>query len=415
MDYRSIVGSEVIEQLFQTASVLRGKLIVHVNSTREGGGVAEILTNMIPLSRVLGIDIQWHTIKGSDSFFRCTKMFHNLLQGHEANFPSDSMIKAYEMTNAENAKILNAVLQTADIVFIHDPQPLPLVSHFPNRKGKWIWRCHIDLSAPSILAWEYLKKMVECYDASIFSMKDFSKPLSHPIHFIAPSIDPLSEKNIPINPKEAEDVIRQLCIDPKRPILLQVSRFDRFKDQIGVIESYLEVKEKYPNLQLVLAGSEATDDPEGKEYFVKVSKTAQKNRDIRLLNLPPTSFRAINCLQTASTIVIQKSLKEGFGLTVSEALWKKKPVIGGNTGGIRMQIIDNETGFLVNSSKEAADKIDYLLQHPHLAQQFGDRGKKNVLKHFLITRHLQDYISLMNNLLFPERSVFPFESTDSNI
>lgn len=398
MDYRPIVGSEVIDHLQQTASLLKGKSIVHVNSTREGGGVAEILINMVPLTCSLGIDVQWHTIKGNDHFFRCTKMFHNLLQGDEAAFPSASMVNTYETTIAENARLLKGILQDADIVFIHDPQPLPLISHFPNRKGKWIWRCHIDLSAPSIPAWEYLKKMVECYDASIFSLKDFSQPFPHPIYFIPPSIDPLSEKNIQIDLEEAKDAIKQLEIDPERPILLQVSRFDRFKDQIGVLKSYFGTKEKYPNLQLVLAGCEASDDPEGKEYFDQVSKMARKKDDIHLLNLPSNSFRIINCLQTASTIVIQKSLKEGFGLTVSEALWKRKPVIGGNTGGIRLQIIDNETGFLVNSSKEATDRIDFLLQHPQLAQELGTRGQQHVLEHFLITRHLQDYLNVAVDL-----------------
>ncbi len=399
--YRSIVGSEAIDQLFQLADYLKGIKIVHVNSTREGGGVAEILSKMVPLTQALGLDIRWEVINGETDFFQCTKLFHNLLQGQHKDYPSKALLKTYEDTNAEQAEVLRGVLEKADIVFIHDPQPLPLLSHFPEKAGKWVWRCHIDLSAPSEQLWNYLKQFIENYDASIFSLENFAQALPYPIYFIAPSIDPLSEKNREIEQEEILEVFKQLGIDSERPVLLQVSRFDQFKDPLGVIEAYRMAKINHPALQLVLVGSGATDDPEGEKMFEEVDKAAKGDRDIHVLLLPPTSHRIINCLQRGSTIVLQKSLKEGFGLTVTEALWKKKPVIGGNVGGIRLQVIDGQTGLLVSNSVEAAKGINFLLQNPEIAQEMGNKGKERVLHHFLITRHLREYLTLMVTLLFP--------------
>lgn len=402
--YRAIVGSAPIDQLFQVASCLKNKKIVHINSTREGGGVAEILSKMTPLTQALGMDVRWEVIDGGSTFFECTKLFHNLLQGLETSYPSDALLKAYEETNAKQAERLKGVLQEADIVFIHDPQPLPLLSHIPERKGKWVWRCHIDLSAPAKPVWDYLKKFIGNYDASIFSLESFAKSLPHPIFIIPPSIDPISDKNVELAPEEVLKVFNHFGIDPERPVLLQVSRFDHFKDPLGVIAAYRIAKKNYPDLQLVLVGSGATDDPEGAKMFEQVEKAGKDDPDIFVLLLPPTSHRVINSLQRGSTIVLQKSLKEGFGLTVAEALWKKKPVIGGNAGGIRLQVIDGQTGLLVSDAKEAASRINFLMQNAEVAQELGNRGKQHVLQNFLITRHLREYLTVMAQLLLPDNS-----------
>lgn len=381
------------------ASAIKNAKIVHINSTKEGGGVAEILSKMMPLMKGIGLNVEWHVIQGEAVFFQCTKMFHNLLQGENDTLPSPSFLQVYEQTNKRNAAALKKTLQDADIVFIHDPQPLSLLSHFPHRKGKWIWRCHIDLSTPSEGIWSHLKKYVDLYDGSIFTMKEFAQKLSHPIYIIPPSIDPFSEKNIELDPKEIKNTITQLQIDNNRPYLLQVSRFDRFKDPLGVIEAYRFAKIKHPKLQLILVGGSASDDPEGDQVLKDTQENSKGDPNIHIIVLPSNSHRMINALQRGANIILQKSLREGFGLTVSEALWKSKPVIGGNTGGIRLQVIDGKTGFLVTTPQEAADRIEEFLQNPKLAQECGERGKELVKEKFLITRQLQDYLAVMTDML----------------
>ncbi len=400
--YKNLLGAEVIHQLFQIASLLKGRKIVHVNSTKEGGGVAEILSKMVPLMNALGLETRWEVIQGENTFFQCTKIFHNSLQAQGMSLPTQDFLATYERTNAENADVLRSVLQDADSVFVHDPQPLPLITHFPKRKGKWIWRCHIDTSTPSRDTWEYLKKFVSGYDASIFSLEDFIQELPHPIYIIPPSIDPLSEKNIELAPEEIAATLKHFNIDPHRPIITQVSRFDRFKDPLGVIRAYQLAKKKFPFLQLILVGGGASDDPEGDAIYRDVTAFAKDDPEIHVLLLPP-SPRIINALQRASTIILQKSIREGFGLTVTEGLWKNKAVIGGNTGGIRLQILDHVTGFLVRTPEEAAHRICQLLQDPELATAFGAKGKQLVKDNFLITRHLRDYLTLMATLLNPKR------------
>lgn len=399
--YRQLLGSEPIDELVSIASVLKGVKIVHVNSTKTGGGVAEILSKMIPLCQALGLNVQWEVIEGTADFFQCTKSFHNLLQGSNDPLPDSSLLDTYEKVNATNAEKLKNTLESADIVFIHDPQPLSLITHFPHRTGKWIWRCHIDLSTPSSSIWNYLKKKVELYDGSIFSLKDFAQSLSHPIYIIPPSIDPLSEKNRELSVEESIFLCLKQGIDPHLPYLLQVSRFDRFKDPLGVIEAYRLIKQRYPGLQLVLAGGGAVDDPEGMQVLKEVQNSKNEDPNIHILLLPPDAHRTINALQSQATIILQKSLKEGFGLTVSEALWKLKPVIGGNTGGIRLQIIPGQTGFLVNTPQEAADHLEIFLQNPEEAKEMGRKGKERVKEHFLITRHLFEYLTVMASHLFP--------------
>ncbi|MGE5026990.1 MAG: glycosyltransferase, partial [Betaproteobacteria bacterium] len=332
------------------------------------------------------------------SFYQCTKGFHNALQGQAVTVP-ESLLRSYEETNAANAERLRPLLEQADAVFIHDPQPAALLSHCPNRRGKWIWRCHIDISRPHRPVWKYLRNFVSGYDASIFSLAAFAQHLPHPEYLIPPSIDPLSEKNIDLPQEEVDTACRHFGIDPERPILLQVSRFDRFKDPLGVIHAYKLAKKFAPALQLVLAGGGATDDPEGDAVLGEVRQEAAGDLDIHVLLLPPDAHRTINALQRAADIVVQKSLREGFGLTVTEALWKGKPVIGGDTGGIRLQVVNHHTGFLVNTPEGAALRIRYLLRNPDKVAEMGRKGRDFVRENFLITRHLREYLTLVVGLM----------------
>lgn len=397
-DYAGVVGEDVIDHLKQLAATLKGMKVVHVNSTRQGGGVAEILSWLIPLQCELGMEARWEVISGKNAFYQCTKHFHNALQGNPALI-AESLLKAYEETNRNAAEELGPVLRDADMVFIHDPQPAALLRHFPARKGKWIWRCHIDASHPYRPVWKYLRGLVAGYDASIFSLADFVQMLPHPVYLIPPSIDPLSEKNMELGHEEIQGAYARFGIDPARPMMLQVSRFDRFKDPIGVIEAYRLATAFIPALQLVLAGGGASDDPEGEAVLAEVRAAAREDPDIHILLLPPDAHRTINALQRAADFVLQKSLKEGFGLTVAESMWKGKPVIGGDTGGIRLQVINHHTGFLVNSPEGAALRIRYLLHHREKLTEMGGKAREFVRQNFLTTRQLREYLTLMVGLM----------------
>ena len=396
--YAGICGPAVIDQLRQLVAPLKGAKIVHVNSTRKGGGVAEILAKLVPLKKELGIDVSWEVIKGNADFFKCTKGFHNALQGNKVEIPK-SLLKNYEQINRQNSEELRGKLEEADLVFIHDPQPAPLLGYCPNRRGKWIWRCHIDASRPYRPVWKYLRGFVSGYDASVFSLAAFAQPLPHVEYLIAPSIDPLSEKNVELDQSEVESVVSGFGIDTGRPVMTQVSRFDIFKDPVGVIRAYRLTKKFIPTLQLILAGGEATDDPEALTVLDEVRTAANDDPDIHILLLPADAHRSINAIQRASDIVLQKSLKEGFGLTVTEAMWKGKPVIGGDTGGIRIQVVNHQTGFLVNTPEGAALRARYLLFNRDLLQEMGEKGRNFVRENFLLTRHLREYLTLMVSLL----------------
>jgi trehalose synthase len=397
--YSGVVGPAVIEQLRQLSLLLQHLRVVHVNSTRLGGGVAEILEKHVPLMRELGIDTRWEIITGNPEFYQCTKAFHNGLQGKAVNMPSEWLLN-FEEVNAANAERLRPVLEEADIVFIHDPQPAPLLRFLPQRQGRWIWRCHIDIHRPHRPVWRYLRNFVQGYDASIFSLAAFAQPLPHPQYLIPPSIDPLSQKNIELPEAEIEEACRQFRLDRERPIILQVSRFDRFKDPVGVIQAYRIAKDFLPGLQLVMAGGTATDDPEGEAVLAEVRQAAGNDADVHILLLPPDAHRTINALQRAADLVLQKSLREGFGLTVTEALWKGKPVIGGDTGGIRLQVVDHHTGFLVNTPEGAALRVRYLLHHQDKRREMGAKAREFVRENFLITRHLREYLALMVSLVY---------------
>jgi trehalose synthase len=397
-DYAQVAGSDVIAQLRQLARPLAGARVVHVNSTRMGGGVAEILTKLVPLMQELGIDTSWEVITGESEFFECTKGMHNTLQGNRIPL-GESLLRVYEETNARNAEILRPALEDADFVFIHDPQPAALLRHYPDRKGKWVCRCHIDASHPYRPVWKYLHEFVAPYDASIFSLAAFAKELPHPQYLIPPSIDPLSEKNAELDSTAIQDTADKYRIDTHRPVVVQVSRFDRFKDPVGVIQAYQLAKQFVPELQLVLAGGGAADDPEGEAVLGEVQAAARGDPEIHVLLLPSDAHREINALQRIAEIVLQKSIREGFGLTVTEALWKGRPVIGGDVGGIRLQVINHHTGFLVNTPEGAALRIRYLLHQPEKIDEMGRKGRAFVRENFLITRHLREYLTLMVALL----------------
>ena len=388
-DYKGIVGKKYIDQLKHLATLTKGKKVIMVNSTKSGGGVAEILSRLVPLLNELGINCEWKVIEGDNRFFKITKNIHNALQGEKICFSAEEL-QYYLEVNQENGKNINL---DADIVVIHDPQPLPILKFCNKEKSKWIWRCHIDMSKPDLFLWKHLKKYLYLYDASIFSISKFSKKLPHQQFLILPSIDPLSDKNRELSSGEIEAVLNRFKITREKPIILQVSRFDRFKDPVGVIKAYRLVKKEI-NCQIVLAGGTASDDPEGEKVLEEVVKEAGSDPDIHILLLEPKSDVEINALQRSADVVIQKSTKEGFGLVVTEALWKEKPVIGGAVGGITTQLKNYHNGFLVHSIDGAAYRIRYLLNRPHIAKIMGKQARKSALENFLITRHLRDYLTL---------------------
>ncbi len=390
--YREVAPAGTVDFLRKLASRVEDKRMLHVNSTREGGGVAEILHRLLPLLEDLGIKVGWEVITGTELFYRTTKSFHNALQGTKQQISSE-MYQAYLECNRENAARLNL---TSDFVMIHDPQPAALIEA-RSSGAKWIWRCHIDVSTPQRSVWQFLRPYVLRYDAAVCSLPKFAQRLPIPQFLIYPSIDPLSDKNRDLAPEEVDRLIEKLGVPRDKPILLQVSRFDRFKDPVGVVEAYRLVKKSHAT-RLVLAGGTATDDPEGTEVLAEVREAVSGDPDVHLLLLPPTAHLEINALQRAATIVLQKSTREGFGLTVAEALWKGKPVIGGQAGGITVQIVPGVTGYLANSPEGAAFYARRLLNEPERTAAMGRQAKEYARHRFLITRHLQDYLGLMIHL-----------------
>ena len=393
-DYASIIGVPELDEIRFLARHLQGKTVKMVNSTAVGGGVAEILNRLVPLMNELELNTKWEVITGGNDFFEVTKGFHNALHGGDYNLTQQiqDIFMSYNEQNRQRMEF------TEDLFVIHDPQPVGLVRSRSEMRGRWIWRCHIDLSNPHPGVWDFLKPMVEQYDASIFSSPAFTRQLNIPQYLFYPSIDPLSEKNRDLEESYIDKVCDDFGIDRSRPILTQISRFDRLKDPVGVIEAYKLVK-KYVDCQLVLAGGGATDDPEGAAVLQEVMDAAGDDPDVIILNLPPWSALEINALQRASTIIIQKSLKEGFGLTVTEGLWKEKPVVAGAVGGIPSQIIHKLTGVLVHSVEGCAYQVRYLLTHPEFAAQLGKNGREHAKENFLITVNLKRWLLLFQILL----------------
>lgn len=397
-EYIPITGQAVIDDLRRIGEKLKGKVIQNVNSTAVGGGVAEILNRMVPLLKELGVDARWDVIKGGARFFEVTKKFHNTLHGKPEAVTQDDF-DIFMETSKENVESIDT---PGDIVYIHDPQPIAMV----NKKtdNKWIWRCHIDISNPNNMVWNFLKTFIVKYDAAVFSAPSFAQELPNRQFLISPSIDPLSDKNKELPEDVINEVLAKYNIVKDKPIITQISRFDRLKDPIGVIKSYQSVK-RYIDCQLILAGGGAHDDPEGLEVLEEVRYMAKEDHDIHVLLLPQDDI-AVNAIQRASTIIVQKSLKEGFGLTVAEALWKSKPVVASNVGGIPLQIAHKYSGLLCHSIEGAAFAIKQLLNSPKYAKKLGENGHEHIKNNFLITRHLRDYMLLFLSLYHGEDTIY---------
>ncbi|MDD5115469.1 MAG: glycosyltransferase [Candidatus Omnitrophica bacterium] len=393
-EYIPLVGQAVIDDLRLLGERLKGKVIQHINSTPVGGGVAEILNRMVPLLVELGVDAKWDVIKGGEQFFGVTKRFHNALHGR----PEEITRRDFEIFMETSQRNIGEVNTYGDIVFVHDPQPIALVKKKDG--NKWLWRCHIDVSEPDVRVWAFLMDFIAKFDSAVFSAPSFSRKLPIRQFLISPSIDPLSDKNKELPPETINAVLRKYDIKKDKPIIIQVSRFDRLKDPVGVIEAFLQVR-RYVDCQLILAGGTAEDDPEGFKVLDEVREKARNNPDIHILLLPQNDIE-INALQRASDVIIQKSIREGFGLTVSEALWKAKPVVASNVGGIPLQIKHKYSGLLCHSVEGASFAIKQLLSSPEYAKKLGENGREHIKNNFLITRHLRDYMLLFLSLYHPE-------------
>ncbi|RMF91979.1 MAG: glycosyltransferase [Candidatus Schekmanbacteria bacterium] len=389
-EYIPIVGQAVIDDLKLLSEKLNGKVIQNVNSTSVGGGVAEILNRMIPLLREIGVNAEWDVIDGNPEFFDVTKKFHNALHGSKVNIIQKDF-ETFLATSEENIKKMEI---KGDIVFIHDPQPIALVKK--KNDNKWIWRCHIDVSNPEQSVWNFLMQFIVNYDSSVFSAPVFSQKLPIRQFMISPSIDPLSDKNKELPQDVIDKVVEKYNIPTDKPIITQISRFDRLKDPVGVIDAYRQVK-RHIDCRLILAGGTATDDPEGLQVLEEVQNRADGDKDILILLLPQDDI-VINAIQRISTVILQKSIKEGFGLTVSEALWKAKPVVASNVGGIPLQIKHKHTGMLCHSIEGAAFALKQILNSPELAKRLGENGKEHVRHNFLLTRHMKEYMLLFLSL-----------------
>ncbi len=400
-DYEPVIGSDEVKSILHLAERVRGAKVVHVNATSYGGGVAEMLKSIVPLSRSVGLNVKWKVIEADPSFFKITKKIHNALQGNKSLKLTPEEMRHYLEVARRNASTLDL---DADVTVIHDPQPLPIIRYYPHRNNPWVWRCHIDLSDPNEAVWSALKEFIMMYDGLIFTMESYvPRDVRGPRIFIRrPSIDPLSPKNKPLPPSEILRVVRKFGVDPDRPIIGQVSRFDPWKDPLGVIDTFKLVKEKVPQAQLVMIGAFAHDDPEGRGWYEKTVSYAKGLRDVHILtNYDGVGDYEVNAFQRAFTVAVQLSTREGFCLAVTEALWKGTPVVATRAGGIPLQVIDGVTGFLVNKRdyRTAARRIVTLIRRPWLARVLGHNGKEHVRRNFLITRLLRDYLRMHISLV----------------
>jgi trehalose synthase len=396
-DYTHISGRPMTEQIRELAKPLEGKRVLHVSATAFGGGVSELLYTIVPLMRDVGLDAHWHVILGREEFFNVTKLMHNSLQGDPQTLDGEQweLFWRYNEMNGKGMK------DDWDYVIVHDPQPVGVIEQARERAGKWIWRCHIDLSEPNPDTIERLLPMIGRYDASVWHMQQYVPKgfQGGGVNIVPPAIDPLSPKNMAFSPDDAAFVCDQFGIDVDRPLICQVSRFDPWKDPIGVIDAYRQVTEKIPEVQLALVGSMATDDPEGWEFFQRTFEYAGGDDDIKILNnLNNVGAIEVNAFQSQADVCLQKSIREGFGLTVTEALWKGRPTIGGNVGGIPLQIVDGESGFLVNSPEETAQRCLEILEDPQLGMELGRAGKARARDRFLSPRLLRDWLQIFTDL-----------------
>jgi trehalose synthase len=398
-DYTHLVGRPLVEEIRELAEHLQGLKVLHLSATAFGGGVSEILYTLVPLMRDVGVEAEWQIMIGREEFYNVTKLMHNSLQGSEQTISDDEWI-TYERYNRINALELS---EGWDVIIVHDPQPAAVRQHVPEKARKWVWRCHIDLSTPNPETIERMVPLVRDYDDSVFHIQEYvpaalNGASSQKIHICPPAIDPLSPKNMALSPEDAAFVCDQFGVDVDRPLMCQVSRFDPWKDPIGVIDAYRQVTEQLPDVQLALVGSMATDDPEGWEFFNSTLEYAQGDPDIKILNnLNNVGAIEVNAFQSQADVVIQKSTREGFGLTVSEALWKARPFIGGDVGGIPLQVKNGETGFLVSSPEQCAERSLEILKEPELGKRLARAGKEHVRRHFLTPRLLRDWLQIFSD------------------
>jgi trehalose synthase len=395
-DYREITGDKIISDLYKKARPLYGKRIIHINSTFYGGGVAEILNSLVPLMNDVGLDAGWRIIRGSPDFFTITKKFHNALQGDTINL-TEIKKKVYLQANEDFSTYTHL---NHDCVIIHDPQPLPMIKYYKKRQP-WVWRCHIDLSHPDEKLWEFLTGFVLKYDIEIISNENYKADLAMEHKIIRPGIDPLTAKNMELSDRDINKYLKKFNVPLDKPLITQISRFDKWKNPVGVIEVFKLVKKEI-DCRLVLCGSMASDDPEGIQIYERVKQKANNliaSGDVILITSENNIL--VNALQRSSAVIIQKSTREGFGLTVTEALWKETPVVASNVGGIPLQISDGENGFLFepNDNNGFAQKIVELIRKPELARKIGKNGRATVRYKFLVTRILQDYLDLFNEIL----------------
>jgi trehalose synthase len=395
-DYTHLSGRGLVERIRELAEPLAGKRVLHVSATAFGGGVSEILYSMVPLMRDVGIDAHWRVILGREEFFNVTKLMHNSLQGDPQGITEQEW-EVFEAYNAMNAQSLD---DDWDVIVVHDPQPAGLRDNAPDRARTWIWRCHIDLSTPNRETLDRLLPLLRGYDETVWHLEQYVPAgIDGQARIIPPAIDPLSPKNMALSPDDAAYVCQQFGIDVERPLICQVSRFDPWKDPMGVIDAFRIVRDQVPEVQLALVGSMATDDPEGWEFFHQTFSYADGDQDIKILNnLNNVGAIEVNAFQSQADVVIQKSLREGFGLTVTEALWKGRATVAGNVGGIPLQIVDGESGFLISSSEEAAERMVSVLRDPELAKGLGRAGKERTREMFLTPRLLRDWLELLGKL-----------------
>ncbi|MGH2696409.1 MAG: glycosyltransferase [Actinomycetota bacterium] len=398
-DFRESAGEEAVERLREAAAPLKGSRLVQISSTSFGGGVSELLYSQVALLQDLGIDADWQLLEGSDEFFTVTKLVHNALQGMPVPW-TDAFENTYLERVRSNAERFEP---DADFVFVHDPQPVALLTFLEEmgrRRGRWVWRCHIDLSQPMEQVWSFYAVHVARYDAAVFTLEDFAKPGVAPrVSIIPPSIDPLSPKNTHLDPEAVREILEAYNIDPKRPLVTQVSRFDPWKDPVGVIDAFRQAEEEVPEAQLILVGSMAEDDPEAWHFLELAQEHRGDDPDVHILtNFQDVGPFVVNAFQRASDVVVQKSIREGFGLTVAEGMWKERPVIGGNVGGIRLQIEDGVSGYLVDSPEECASRLVELLHDPKRREEMGRAGRARVRDRFLTLRELTDYLTLLATL-----------------
>ena len=397
-DYTHICGRELIAEINELAEPLKGQRVVHISATAFGGGVSEILYTLVPLMHDVGLEVEWQVIYGREEFFNSTKLMHNALQGAPEDLTEEQW-DVWRRYNEMNAKELPGGW---DVCLVHDPQPAFMIEHFPTSQARWIWRCHIDLSTPNQSVLQFLLPALGRYDAAIFHMNEYvpAAPGLPPSYIWPPAIDPLTPKNMALSPEDAAYIVDQFGIDVERPLLTQVSRFDPWKDPLGVIDAYRLVKERYPEVQLALVGSMAHDNPEGWDYYNQTVAYAEGDPDIYILsNLNNIGGVEVNAFQVHSHAVIQKSIREGFGLTITEALWKTRPTVAGRVGGIVRQIQDGETGWLVDTPTGCAEACIEVLRDPTEARLRALKGKEYVRRNFLMPRLLRDWLVLFNRLL----------------